>query len=1092
MNKKLCPNCQTEIPDHSPGELCPRCVLCDADDESPNNISAPSLEKIAEAFPDWEVLSFIGQGGMGSVYEVHQPGLDRTAALKILSPELSTDPAFAERFAREARVMGKLKHPNIATIFESGEQGGYYYLLMEHIDGVNLRQAMRAGRFTPEQALTVIPGICDALQAAHAEGIWHRDIKPENILIDNNGIVKIVDFGIARLVGDPQKNFTLTMTGQALGSNAYMAPEQHEKPHEVDHRADIYSLGVVIYELLTGELPLGRFPSPGERSEVNARIDEIVLKTLEKERDLRQQSAQEVKTDLLGASIRKETSSKKDLSSSEESSTSFFQHPDKFFLTSIALWIGGLASILIGIYTTPVLVGLGCLATFFGCVGCWWILRRIRKEKHPVRHRLPLLTLVFWPCVCLLAIFPIQIWLVNIVGLGINPALLSQEWWSFSSALYAIAAIIVPLIISRVLWLFFAKRNGVTKLPKWRVVTAFVLIIGGMPLEQFVRDRTFERDHTYMVELELQQEGSWEDESHHFEKAVTDLLSTTNNNIQAKITPPKDTAIDIAYKTERAGKAILEWRTRHAVEASNIKRRCIDNLKASLHDSFDVTIIRDSNAYGSFDDSEKPLFFRTYIDLSLKTILIFIPFILMFLVTGSIASGFIWTSTSALIMSAILGLSNWPGLTQDAPPYIESVSDIRVVPEPTYKHHSTRDAVESLIEATKNGDTDAFESSFSPRIRKLIRISEGDISSMMKDWKSVKYAHQNKGNDELMNVFLKSKSGSKELHVNLTKSGRDWKIDSLLPVSRKDTALSKIERIIQAAKQKDRLRFLNGWNLNNMSAPDNPEEIDQGLEHIANWIILEEKSNPNSPNIHWIKIKVGPDAHTIVTLRKRNNLWEISDDPLPANMQINIEEEALDLITQFVDAAETENEQLFRNCLGSNLWQNNTVSKMKQYSKMRPTRYDTKENYIKVAFMEIDQGKKAIQTTLIMNLENRKWKFISEEIGAKWLDSIIETDVNQRNSGIETAALNVIYQLLDAASKGDEKLFRECLSMDILNNTTNIKATMQQFSHMEVTTYTTKKDKIHVNMKALNGKEGEVTFVMVIEGGKWKFSSEGH
>ena len=259
------------------------------------------LEEVRAAFPQLEVEALIGQGGMGFVYKAYQPSLDRTVALKLLSPELSRDPAFAERFAREARVLGKLNHPNVVKVYEHGQSGGFFYLLMEYVDGVNLRQAMRAGRFTPQQALGVVPGICDALQAAHAQGVWHRDIKPENILLDTQGGVKIVDFGIARLVGDPRRDFTLTMTGAALGSAAYMAPEQHEKPHDVDHRADIYSLGVVLYEMLTGELPLGRFKAPSTKSDVDARIDEIVMRTLEKERELRQQSAQEVKTEVMGA-----------------------------------------------------------------------------------------------------------------------------------------------------------------------------------------------------------------------------------------------------------------------------------------------------------------------------------------------------------------------------------------------------------------------------------------------------------------------------------------------------------------------------------------------------------------------------------------------------------------------------------------------------------------------------------------------------------------------------------------------------------------------------------------------------------------------
>jgi serine/threonine protein kinase len=298
VNAKTCPTCQSPIPEHAPGGFCPACLLRDAEEPAALPHDAPSLPDVAAAFPKLEILKLIGHGGMGFVYQARQPELDRAVALKLLSPALRRDPAFEERFAREARVLGRLKHPNIVTLYEHGESGGFFYLMMEFVDGVNLRQAMSAGRFTPEQALAIVPAICDALQFAHAEGIWHRDIKPENILLDRDGRVKIADFGIARILGDPERNFTLTRTGGQLGSAAYMAPEQHEKPHSVDHRADIYSLGVVIYEMLTGELPLGRFPAPSQKAAVDVRIDEIVFKTLEKERERRQQSANEVKTDV--------------------------------------------------------------------------------------------------------------------------------------------------------------------------------------------------------------------------------------------------------------------------------------------------------------------------------------------------------------------------------------------------------------------------------------------------------------------------------------------------------------------------------------------------------------------------------------------------------------------------------------------------------------------------------------------------------------------------------------------------------------------------------------------------------------------------
>jgi len=258
----------------------------------------PSRQALVEAFPLLEIIELIGQGGMGFVFKARQPKLDRFVALKILPQSLAADPAFAERFTREGRVLARLNHPSIVTVHDFGQANGFFYLLMEFVDGVNLRQAMKAGRFAPAQALAIVPRICDALQYAHNEGILHRDIKPENILLDSRGRVKIADFGIAKLIGDAHAEATLTSVGATLGTPHYMAPEQIETPGEVDHRADIYSLGVVFYELLTGELPLGRFAPPSQKAAVDARVDEIVLRALQKERELRQQSATEIKTEV--------------------------------------------------------------------------------------------------------------------------------------------------------------------------------------------------------------------------------------------------------------------------------------------------------------------------------------------------------------------------------------------------------------------------------------------------------------------------------------------------------------------------------------------------------------------------------------------------------------------------------------------------------------------------------------------------------------------------------------------------------------------------------------------------------------------------
>ncbi len=265
---------------------------------SPANgsIALPDIEQLMGRFPNLEIEYLIGQGGMGAVYRARQTNLDRTVALKILSPRLNTDPAFAERFTREARTLARMTHPNIVTVFDFGQSEAMHYLVMEYIDGVNLRDAIETTRFEPVQALAVIGQICDALQYAHDQGIVHRDIKPENILVNSSGLVKIADFGLAKLLGPTPGEFTLTHTRQVLGTLKYMAPEQIERPERVDHRADLYSLGVVFYELLTGELPIGRFAVPSAKAEINKRLDEVVLKTLEKEPDHRYQHASEIKT----------------------------------------------------------------------------------------------------------------------------------------------------------------------------------------------------------------------------------------------------------------------------------------------------------------------------------------------------------------------------------------------------------------------------------------------------------------------------------------------------------------------------------------------------------------------------------------------------------------------------------------------------------------------------------------------------------------------------------------------------------------------------------------------------------------------------
>lgn len=255
-----------------------------------------TIEDVARLFPQFEIIEVLGRGGMGLVYKARQPQLDRFVALKILAPELSGDPAFAERFLREAKALAQLSHPNIVSIFDFGKTGECFYLVMEYVDGMSLWELeQRKKSLSPEEAFAIVPRICEALQYAHDEGVVHRDIKPGNILIDKKGRVKIADFGLAKMAGKTEDPFSLTQTSIAIGTPHYMAPEQMERPMEVDHRADIYSLGVVFYEMLTGQLPLGHFPPPSERVQIDVRLDEVVLRALAREPEQRYQKVSEIK-----------------------------------------------------------------------------------------------------------------------------------------------------------------------------------------------------------------------------------------------------------------------------------------------------------------------------------------------------------------------------------------------------------------------------------------------------------------------------------------------------------------------------------------------------------------------------------------------------------------------------------------------------------------------------------------------------------------------------------------------------------------------------------------------------------------------------
>ncbi len=297
--------------------MCPECLMkmglgigteaTGAAPQSRRTFVPPTIAELGPRFPQFEILALIGHGGMGAVYKARQKQLERVVALKILPPGIGEDLGFADRFAREAKAMARLNHPGIVTIHDFGCADGLYYLVMEFVDGVSLGQLMSTGRVSPREALAIVPQICDALQCAHDQGIVHRDIKPENILLDRQGRVKVADFGLAKLVGtldEPQPQgaradaAALTQAGKTMGTPSYMAPEQVGDPRGVDHRADIYALGIVFYQMLTGELPLAKFVAPSQKVRIDVRLDEVVLKALEKEPSRRYQHASKLKTDV--------------------------------------------------------------------------------------------------------------------------------------------------------------------------------------------------------------------------------------------------------------------------------------------------------------------------------------------------------------------------------------------------------------------------------------------------------------------------------------------------------------------------------------------------------------------------------------------------------------------------------------------------------------------------------------------------------------------------------------------------------------------------------------------------------------------------
>ncbi|MFO0952340.1 MAG: protein kinase [Isosphaeraceae bacterium] len=256
----------------------------------------PGPEEIQPYFSDLEILEVVGAGGMGVVYKARQTGLGRLVAVKVLAPERAADPEFSERFLREAASQARLNHPNIVAVHDIGTTSGLTYLVMEYVEGKSLRSRLRAGEIGPSEGLRIIPQICEAIQYAHDRGVIHRDIKPENVLVDLYGNAKIADFGLAKFEGGD--SYRLTETNERLGTAQYMAPEQWRHSASVDHRADIYALGVLFYELLTGECPTPRYNPPSLKAGTDPRLDGVIARSLDSDPGRRYQKASELKSDV--------------------------------------------------------------------------------------------------------------------------------------------------------------------------------------------------------------------------------------------------------------------------------------------------------------------------------------------------------------------------------------------------------------------------------------------------------------------------------------------------------------------------------------------------------------------------------------------------------------------------------------------------------------------------------------------------------------------------------------------------------------------------------------------------------------------------
>lgn len=264
-----------------------------SDTDSHATFQAPELSEVATLFPNYDVYNLIACGGMGAVYHANQRSLDRDVAIKILPREFSLDAEFRVSFAAEAKAMARLNHPNLIGVYDFGDVGGLLYIVMEYVPGSSLYAVSNGRVVHQDDALKMVIDVCRGLANAHQYGILHRDIKPSNILMDANANPKIGDFGLASALGKQVQE-----GDQIFGTPGYTAPEVIDPPHVFDHRADIFSVGVMLHELLTGITPNGEAPLSPLPATTNPKLRAIIQRATHPKPDQRHASAEELAADL--------------------------------------------------------------------------------------------------------------------------------------------------------------------------------------------------------------------------------------------------------------------------------------------------------------------------------------------------------------------------------------------------------------------------------------------------------------------------------------------------------------------------------------------------------------------------------------------------------------------------------------------------------------------------------------------------------------------------------------------------------------------------------------------------------------------------